>query len=69
MNATSTCWAQESWQLETAKSMHFSQAGLDLSLGVQAGGLQVLCLPRLESEFRFPPEQLHKTLAKNIRVN
>jgi hypothetical protein len=42
MNATSTCCAQESWQLETAKSMYFSQAGLELSLVMQAGGLQNL---------------------------
>lgn len=54
----------ETAALETAESMHSSQGGLALSLGVQAGGLKILGLPRRESEFRSNLNSLAKLWLK-----
>lgn len=49
MTPTSVGCAQESWRVERAKPMRSSQGRLELNL--QAGGLQILGLSRLASEF------------------
>lgn len=60
MTLASKGCAHKSRRLETAEPTHSSQGGLVLSLGVQAGGLKILGLPRRESKFRSTLNNLAK---------
>lgn len=60
MTLASKGCAHKSLRLETAEPTHSSQGGLVLSLGVQAGGLKILGLPRRESKFRSTLNNLAK---------
>lgn len=60
MTLASKGCAHKSRRLETAEPTRSSQGGLVLSLGVQAGGLKILGLPRRESKFRSTLNNLAK---------